>query len=348
MERRRLGKSDLSVPILSFGAMVFGDQNTEDEGHRLLDALLDRGIDLIDIAELYPTPPKRETQGASERVVGTWLAKRKRRDDVIITSKVVGPSPMTWFRTPEANPDLTYKEVVEACERSLKRLNTDYIDLYQLHWPSRSVSVWGANPVVFKHGDREGVSILETLRALDDLVKAGKVRHIGLSNESAWGVMRFLRLSEDHKLARIQSVQNGYSLVNRTYETALAEISMIEGISLLAYSPLAQGILTGKYRGGARPPGARRTLSNRMQRYEGPGAEPAFEAYFKLAEKHGLDPGQMALKFAATRPFMGSVIMGVTTLAQLDQNVAALDITLSDEVLAAIDDIQRLHANPCP
>ncbi len=209
MERRRLGKSDLTVPILSFGAMVFGDQNTEDEGHRLLDASLDRGIDFIDIAELYPTPPKRETQGASERVVGTWLTKRKRRDDVIIASKIVGPSPMMWFRQPDANPDLTYKEVIEACERSLKRLNTEYLDLYQLHWPSRSVSVWGSNPIVFKHGDRDGVPILETLRALDDLVKAGKVRHIGVSNESAWGVLRFLRLSEDHKLARIQSVQNG-------------------------------------------------------------------------------------------------------------------------------------------
>jgi aryl-alcohol dehydrogenase-like predicted oxidoreductase len=299
-----------------------------------------------DTAELYSIPPKAETSGSTERIIGSWFASRGKRDKVILASKVVGRTDMSWFRNGPGR--LTRAHVTEAVEGSLKRLRTDYIDLYQLHWPDRPMA-WGANPTVYQHqttGDE--VPIHETLGALGDLVKAGKIRHVGLSNESAWGAMTFLKESEMRDLPRIASVQNAYNLINRTNEIALAEVFMREGVGLLAYSPLAQGFLTGKYLDGARPPGARETLFQRGQRYQKPGAETAIRAYVGLAREFGLDPAQMALAFVNSRPFLGANIIGATTMEQLKTNIASIDVAITPELEERINAIHQVHMNPAP
>ncbi|WP_289035133.1 NADP(H)-dependent aldo-keto reductase [uncultured Roseibium sp.] len=350
MDYRRLGRTDLNVSSLCLGTMTYGEQNSEAEGHAQMDLALDRGVNFFDAAELYPIPPNRETQGRTERIIGTWFKARGTRDKVIMATKVVGRSDMDWFRENGAKAKLTREQIEFAVDRSLQNLQTDYIDLYQLHWPDRNVSAFGANPTQWKDiepADDEN-SIESTLEVLSDLVKAGKIRHVGLSNESAWGTMSFVSAAERHGLPRVASIQNAYSLVNRTFETGLAEISLREDVSLLAYSALAQGYLTGKYRDGAAPKGARKTLFNRLQRYEKPGAEEAINEYLDLAADAGLDPSQMALAFAHSRSFMTSVILGATRLDQLEQDLDAVDLSLSDDVLAKIDDIHQRRGNPCP
>ncbi|WP_153771466.1 aldo/keto reductase [Labrenzia sp. CE80] len=350
MDYRRLGRTDLNVSSLCLGTMTYGEQNSEAEGHAQMDLALDRGVNFFDAAELYSIPPNRETQGRTERIIGTWFKARGTRDKVIMATKVVGRSDMDWFRENGAKAKLTREQIEFAVDRSLRNLQTDYIDLYQLHWPDRNVSAFGSNPTRWKDvepADDEN-SIESTLEVLSDLVKAGKIRHVGLSNESAWGTMSFVNAAERHGLPRVASIQNAYSLVNRTFETGLAEISLREDVSLLAYSALAQGYLTGKYRDGATPKGARKTLFNRMQRYETPGAEETFNEYLDLAADAGLNPSQMALAFAHTRSFMTSVILGATRLDQLEQDLDVVDMTLSDEVLAKIDDIHQRRGNPCP
>jgi aryl-alcohol dehydrogenase-like predicted oxidoreductase len=347
MQYRPLGRSGLNVSLICLGTMNMGEQNTEAEGHAQLDYALDRGINFIDTAEMYAIPPRAETQGSTERIIGSWFAARGNRDRVILATKVVGRSQNTWLRDGGRTTDLSAPQINEAVEKSLKRLRTDYIDLYQVHFPDRPIP-WGSNPTVYRHQTGPSVPIEETLAALDALVKAGKVRFIGLSNESAWGTMRYLGLSETRGLARVQSVQNAYSLLNRTYETALAEIGMREDVGLLAYSPLAQGFLSGKYMDGARPPGARVTLFNRAQRYEKPGAEDATRKYVALARELGLPPAQLALAFVNSREFVASNIIGATTMAQLAENIGSIDVTLSAETLERIDAIHQLHCNPCP
>jgi aryl-alcohol dehydrogenase-like predicted oxidoreductase len=349
MEYRPLGRTGLKVSLIGLGTMTYGQQNSEAEGHEQMDYALERGINVFDTAELYSIPPKPETQGSTERIIGSWFAARGNRDKVILATKVIGRSAMDWFREPRAPGELSRAQMTQALDRSLKRLRTDYVDLYQLHWPDRPMP-WGSNPIVVRASDYAGEShpIEEILETLDGFVKAGKVRFVGLSNESAWGTMRFLQLSETRGLPRVASVQNAYNLLNRTYEVALAEIALREDVGLLAYSPLAQGFLTGKYRGGARPAGARQTLFNRGQRYEKPGAEEAIEAYHAIAAAHDLDMAQMALAFVNAQPFVTSTLIGATTMEQLRTAIDSVHVSLTAEVRDAIDMVHRRSGNLCP
>jgi aryl-alcohol dehydrogenase-like predicted oxidoreductase len=350
MEQRRLGRTDITVSSLSLGTMTFGEQNTEAEGHAQLDLALDRGINLIDAAELYPIPPKAETQGRTEEIIGTWMKARGTRDKVVLATKIVGRSDNTWFRDGGVKANLSRAHVEEAIDKSLKRLGTDHVDLYQVHWPDRNVSGFGSNPTIWQDPAplEDEIAIEETLAALADLVKAGKVRHIGLSNESAWGTMRYLAIAEKMGLPRVASIQNAYNFVNRTFETGLAEIAHREQVGLLAYSALGQGYLTGKYRDGALPEGARKTLFNRLQRYEKPGAEAAINAYVDLAAELGVSPSQLAIAFAETRPFTTSVILGATSLSQLEHDIGAQDLKITEEIETRINEIYQNHGSPCP
>ncbi|AWM88714.1 aldo/keto reductase [Microvirga sp. 17 mud 1-3] len=348
MQYRRLGRTDLDVSLICLGTMTWGQQNTEAEGHAQMDYALDQGINFFDTAELYSIPPRPETQGSTERIIGSWFKARGKRDKVILASKVVGRSGNTWFRDDGSPTELSRAQIEEAVNKSLKRLGTDYIDLYQIHFPDRPMS-WGSNPTIYRHQEGDSHPIAETVEIMGDLVKAGKIRHFGLSNESAWGTMTFLKAAEAKAgLPRVQSVQNAYNLLNRTYEVALAEVSLREEVSLLAYSPLAQGYLTGKYLDGARPAGTRTTLFNRGQRYETPGAEPAIRKYLALAREFGLDPAQLAIAYVNSRPFVTSNIIGATSMEQLKTDIASIDVTITEELEKRIDAIHLEHCNPCP
>ncbi|MEM6762273.1 MAG: aldo/keto reductase [Pseudomonadota bacterium] len=350
MEYRPLGRTGLKVSALSLGTMTFGEQNTEAEAFEQMDYALEHGINLFDNAELYPIPDRAQTQGDCEEIMGRWMADRGARDKILVATKVIGRSERGWFRNDGHEPRLKAADIEEAIDKSLKRLQTDRIDLYQVHWPDRLRSVFGSNPTVYSEPERapDETPIEESLEALDRLVKAGKVLHIGVSNESCWGVMKWLAASDAGRGPRIASIQNAYSLVNRTFETNLAEACLREDVGLLAYSALGQGYLTGKYQNGATPPGSRKEVFKGMARYEGPGADEAIGSYVTLARESGLDPAQMALAFAMSQPFMASVILGATKMSQLKTVVGSADITLSPDVVEAINNIQRARANPCP
>jgi aryl-alcohol dehydrogenase-like predicted oxidoreductase len=347
MDYRRLGRTDLNVSLICLGTMTWGQQNTEAEGHAQMDYALDQGVNFFDTAELYSIPPKPETTGSTERIVGSWFKARANRDKVILATKVVGRTDMTWFRKDGSKGELSRAQIEEAVNASLKRLQTDYIDIYQIHWPDRPMP-WGSNPTIFRHQTGDSHPIEETLEIMNGLVKAGKIRHVGLSNESAWGTMTFLKASDAKGLPRVPSIQNAYNLLNRTYEVALAEVTMREEVSLLAYSPLAQGYLTGKYLDGARPAGARTTLFKRGQRYETPGAEPAIRKYLALAREFGLDPAQLALAFVNSRPFVTSNIIGATSMEQLKTDIGSINVTITPELEERINAIHLEHCNPCP
>ncbi|CAH1663076.1 Protein tas [Hyphomicrobiales bacterium] len=351
MDYRRLGRTDLKVSVICLGTMTWGQQNTEAEGHAQMDYAVEQGVNFFDTAELYSIPPKPETQGSTERIIGSWFKARKNRDKVILASKVCGRGGNTWFRDDKSPTRVTRKQIFEAVDKSLARLQTDYIDLYQLHFPERSIQ-WGSNPTRFQRSAYEPaadeIGIAEQLDAFAEVVKAGKIRHLGLSNESAWGTMRFVTDSEARGTPRVQSIQNAYNLLNRTFETALAEVALREHVGLLSYSPLAQGYLTGKYLDGARPAGTRTVLFGRGQRYETAGAEEAVRRYVALARESGLDPAQMALAFVNSRPFLTANIIGATTMEQLRTDIASIDVRLSPEVEAKIDAIHQLVGNPCP
>ncbi|ODS01212.1 aldo/keto reductase [Methyloceanibacter methanicus] len=347
MEYRDLGRTGLKVSALTLGTMTFGEQNTEAEGHAQMDYALEQGINMFDAAEIYPIPPKAATQGATETIVGTWLASRKKRDQVLIATKVAGRSAVIdWLRDKPALSRQTPEQMREAIDKSLKRLQTDYVDLYQLHWPDRPIRVFEG--LEYRRFADDAHNIHEILDVLGAFVASGKVRFIGLSNETPWGVMKFLKLAEQHNLPRVVSVQNAYSLVNRVYEVGLSEVGYEEQVSLLGYSPLGQGYLTGKYEDGALPPGARKTLFDRLGRYEQGNGPRAISAYVALARRHGLDPAQMAIAFAKSRPFMTSVIIGATTMDQLKTDMAAADLELPEAVLEEIDKIHLDYPNPCP
>ncbi|TVQ71562.1 MAG: NADP(H)-dependent aldo-keto reductase [Oceanospirillales bacterium] len=345
MKYRPLGNTDLTLSELTLGTMTWGEQNTESEAHQQIDIALASGINCLDVAEMYPVPPKPETQGLTEAYLGTWLKKNRQRDRIVIATKVTGPG--ETFHYLRGGTRLTRQQILDAAEASLKRLQTDYIDLYQIHWPERQTNYFGR--LGYQHiSDDLGVTIEETLRACEELVRNGKVRHIGISNETPWGVHEYLRLSEQHNLPRIVSVQNPYNLLNRTYEVGLAEMSIRENVGLLAYSPLAFGVLSGKYMQGQRPAKARLTLYERFQRYTSPMAEQVTTAYVELAKAYGLSPSQMALAFVTQQPFVTSNIIGATTLEQLHENIASSDLILSDQLLMAIEQIHLQQPNPCP
>ncbi len=346
MQYSPLGRSGLQVSRLCLGTMTFGEQNTEAEAHAQLDYAIAQGVNFIDAAEMYPVPPRPQTQGRTEAYIGSWLKARGGRDKLVIATKVAGRSTELAYARPFAiHPDR--RNIEAAIEASLKRLQTDYIDLYQVHWPDRSTNFFGR--LGYQHQPlADEVSIEETLAALGDLVRAGKVGHVGISNETPWGVMRYLALSEQRGLPRVVSIQNPYSLLNRVFEIGHAEIALREQVGLLAYSPLAMGALTGKYRHGARPPLGRLTRFDRFQRYSTPRGAAAVEQYAQIAEAHGLDPAQMALAFLLRQPFLTSAIVGATTPEPLRTNLASIDLALPDAVVEAIEAAHAEAPNPCP
>ncbi|NIF23211.1 NADP(H)-dependent aldo-keto reductase [Candidatus Pantoea multigeneris] len=346
MHYHRIPHSTLEVSQLGLGTMTFGEQNSEADAHAQLDYAVSRGINLIDTAEMYPVPPRPETQGLTEKYIGSWLKSRGNRDKVILASKVAGPvrGNDAFIRPGQA---LDRKNIREALDASLKRLNTDYLDLYQLHWPQRQTNFFGK--LGYQYGEGAvPVTLLETLEALTEQVRAGKIRYIGVSNETPWGVMRYLQLAEKHELPRIVSIQNPYSLLNRSFEVGLAEISQHEGVELLAYSSLAFGTLSGKYLNGAQPAGARNTLFSRFTRYSGEQSQLAIAEYVALAKKHQLDPSQLALAYVRQQPFVASTLLGATTLEQLKINIDSFDVTLNEEVLEGIEAIHRRYTYPAP
>jgi aryl-alcohol dehydrogenase-like predicted oxidoreductase len=348
MEYRELGQTGVKVSALCLGTMTWGQQNTEAEGHAQMDYALANGINFFDTSEMYAVPPKPETQGSTERIIGTWFKARGARDKVILATKVAGRSPMNWLRADKSPTDQTPAQIAEAIDASLKRLQTDYIDLYQLHWPDRPVAMFGANGLIYRHAEGSTVPIADILGALGDHVKAGKIRYIGLSNETAWGTMTFLSEAARTRAPRVQSIQNAYSLINRTFEIGLAEIAMREKVGLLAYSPLAQGFLTGKYQNGALPAGARKTLFNRQQRYESAQSSAAIDRYLAIAKQFDLDPAQMALQFVTKRPFVTSTILGATTMAQLKTDIDSAQIAWPDELETALNAAHHAQPNPAP
>lgn len=345
MKQTFLGNSDLSVPAVCLGTMTFGQQNSEAEAHAQLDHALGQGVNFIDTAEMYPVPARAETSGLTERYVGTWL-KRQPRDRIILATKATGPArALDWIRNGQLNFDRA--SLQQALDGSLQRLQTDYVDLYQLHWPDRNVPMFGQYHFQPEQ-ERETVPLRETLAAMAELIAAGKIRHWGLSNETPWGLMTVLRLADELGLPRPVSVQNAYSLLNRTWENGLAEIGFREKISLLAYSPLGFGVLSGKYLRDAKTPGRVNLFSGFAIRYNKPNTAPAVAAYAALADRHGLTPVQLALGFTCGRWCVGSTIIGATTMAQLQENLAAVQIRLSPDILADIERIHLQFPNPAP
>lgn len=346
MHYHRIPHSTLEVSQLGLGTMTFGEQNSEADAHAQLDLAIRSGINFIDTAEMYPVPPRPETQGLTEQYIGSWLKQRGSRDKIILASKVAGPS-----RGNDASirPDMALdrKNIRAALDASLKRLNTDYLDLYQLHWPQRQTNYFGKLGYQYSETTAQ-VTLLETLEALTEQVRAGKIRYIGVSNETAWGVMRYLQLAEKHELPRIVSIQNPYSLLNRSFEVGLAEISQHEGVELLAYSSLAFGTLSGKYLNGAQPAGARNTLFSRFTRYSGEQSQKAIAEYVALAQQHQIDPSQMALAYVRQQPFVASTLLGATTLEQLQINIDSFNLTLNSEILEGIEAIHRRYTYPAP
>ncbi|WP_278956545.1 NADP(H)-dependent aldo-keto reductase [Aquipseudomonas alcaligenes] len=345
MEYRQLGRSDLQVSALCLGSMTWGEQNSEAEGFAQIDRAKACGINFLDTAEMYPVPPRRDTYGATERIIGNYFKARGDRADWVLASKVAGPgNGIDYIRGGQLKHNRQH--IVAALDDSLKRLQTDWIDLYQLHWPERSTNFFGQ--LGYRHQEQDFTPLQETLEVLGEQVKAGKIRHIGLSNETAWGTMKYLQLADQLGLPRAVSIQNPYNLLNRSFEVGLAEVAMREQCGLLAYSPLAFGMLSGKYENGARPANARITLFSRFARYTNPQAIAACSRYVTLAREHGLDPAQMALAFVTRQPFVTSNIIGATSLEQLESNLGSLSLELSDELLDAIEATHREQPNPAP
>ena len=343
MKYKNLGNTELRVSQICLGTMTFGEQNTEKQAHDQLSFSIDHGINFIDTAEMYAIPPKKETQGLTEKYIGTWIEKNKKRDTYVIATKVAGPG-MEYLR---GGSRLSKNHVKKAIDDSLVRLKTDYIDLYQTHWPERQTNFFGR--LGYTYSDELGVAIDETLMALDDAVQAGKIRYIGVSNETPWGVQEYLNVAKLKMLSRIQSIQNPYGLLNRIFEVGLAEMSVREKAGLLAYSPLACGYLSGKYRNNQMPKGTRIERDGEFwTRYNKPNSSKAIDAYHKVAVKHGLDLAQMSLKFLEIQPFVTAVIIGATTMEQLKTNIESVNINLTEDIIKEINEVQKIYPNPCP
>ena len=345
MNYKKLGNTDLNVSTICLGTMTWGEQNTQDEGFDQMNFALDQGVNFWDTAEIYSIPPKAETFGDTEIIIGNWFKENKKRDKVILASKVCGP--MREYVRGGGN-QFGEKNITQALEGSLKRLKTDYIDLYQLHWPERNTNFFGRLGYEHKE-DGEWTKFEDILGNLKKFIDEGKIRHVGLSNETAWGLSKCLEISKSKNLPRMLSVQNPYNLLNRSYEIGLAEISVREKAGLLAYSPLAIGFLSGKYRNKQMPKNSRLERDgNFWTRYNKPNTEKAIEAYFKIAKKHNLDFAQMSLKFLEIQPFVTSVIIGATTIEQLKTNIESVNVELTNEIIKEINEVQAIYPNPCP
>ena len=344
MNYKKLGNTDLDVSTICLGTMTWGEQNTQDEAFEQMDFALSNGVNFWDTAELYAVPPRKETYGDTEEIIGNWFEKTKKRNEVILATKVAGPA-RDYLRNGENS--FTGPNLESALNNSLKRLKTDYIDLYQLHWPERNVNNFGRLGYVHKENDWNKFE--DVLGELDKYIKAGKIRYVGLSNETPWGALNYLQLSKDKNLPRMMSIQNPYSLLNRSYEVGLAEVSIREKIGCLAYSPLASGYLTGKYRNKNFHKGSRMERDfDFWTRYRKPNTEAAVELYFKICEKHNLNMTQMSIKFCEIQEFMTSVIIGATTMEQLKSDIESVNVNLSNDVIEEINQVQTIYPNPCP
>src|SRR5210317_22590 len=344
MNYKKLGNTDIDVSTICLGTMTWGEQNTQEEAFQQMDYALDQGVNFWDTAELYSVPPKAETYGLTEIIIGNWFKENKKRDKVILASKVAGPM-RAYLRGGGNNYGI--EKMSQAINDSLKRLKTDYIDLYQLHWPERNTNMFGR--LGYEHKENEWNKFEDVLGNLQKFIKEGKIRQIGLSNETPWGVSKCLELSKEKELPRMMSVQNPYSLLNRTYEVGLAEISIRDQIGLLAYSPLASGYLTGKYRNNQLPKNSRIERDGDFwTRYNKPNTTKAVDAYYEISKKHNLNFAQMSLKFCEIQPFMTSVIIGATTMEQLQTNIESVNINLTDDVINEINEVQKVYPNPCP
>ena len=344
MNYKKLGNTDLNVSTICLGTMTWGEQNTQNEAFEQMDYSLDNGVNFWDTAELYAVPPKAETYGHTESIIGNWFEKTKKRKDIILASKVGGPS-RKYMRNGENS--FTGKNLENALHGSLKRLKTDYIDLYQLHWPERNVNNFGR--LGYEHKENDWNKFEDVLENLKKFIEEGKIRYVGLSNETPWGVMNYLQLAKDKDLPRMMSIQNPYSLLNRSYEVGLAEVSIRENIGCLSYSPLASGYLTGKYRNKQFPKGSRMERDfDFWTRYRKPNMEEAVEDYYKISQKFDLDMSQMSIKFCEVQDFMTSVIIGATTMEQLKTNVESVKVNLDSEVIKEINNVQKKYPNPCP
>ncbi len=339
MKYRKLGRTDLDVSLIGLGTMTWGLQNTQAEGFEQMDYALGQGINFFDTAEMYAIPPTETTYGTTESIIGNWFASRSTREKVILASKITGPG-LSWIRDGKS---INRENIIKAVEGSLRRLQTDYIDLYQLHWPNRGSyhfgQIWDFSPEF--DAQAEEANFIEILRTFQELIQAGKIRHIGLSNETAWGVSKWLQLSEKYDLPRMASIQNEYSLLCRHFEPDLSEIALHEDCGLLAWSPLTRGLLSGKYLNGSRPEGARITIETRPEHRVLPQTDEAIKAYIKLAKQHNLDVCQMALAFVHHQSFVTSTLIGATTMKQLKANIDSILIKLDPEVLHGIDKIRR-------
>ncbi len=345
MQYTTLGNSSLEVSRICLGTMTYGQQNSEAEAHSQLDYAVERGINFIDTAEMYPVPPRAETVHRTETIVGSWL-KKQQRDQLVVATKVTGGGRnMKWIRGGGLAFDRA--NIRAALDASLQRLQTDYVDLYQLHWPERNTPMFGEY-LYDPQGERDFTPIRETLEALAELVAEGRVRYIGLSNEWPWGVMQFLTMSREYNLPRVVTMQNAYSLLNRTYESALLEMCHRENVSLLPYSPLAFGHLSAKYANNENAEGRITLFKHFGQRYEKPNVVPAVKAYAELAEKHGMSPAQLALAFVYSRWFVASTIIGATSMAQLKENIDAFSVEWTDEMESEVQQAHLKFFNPAP
>ncbi len=348
MEYRKLGRTDIDVSLVCLGTMTWGEQNSEAEGHEQMDYAVSRGVNFFDVAEMYPISPRKETYADTERVIGTWFEKSGKREDIVLATKVIGPSSGFKYIRNDAKR-LTESDILAACEGSLQRLKTDYIDIYQIHWPSRPANYFGRLDFPNNADYSQAVEIEETLGALAKLVEQGKVRHIGVSNETPWGVAEYLRLAEKNGWPRPVSIQNPFNLLNRSFEIGLSEFGVREQVGLLAYSPLGCGTLSGKYLDGKQPQGARLTLwPERYSRYTKPMGLKATQEYARVAEKHGLAFDQMSLAWVKSKNYVTASIIGATSMEQLKRNIDAYEMDLSEEVIADIDEVHRTYPNPAP
>jgi len=346
VQYRKLGKTNLDVSAICLGTMTWGQQNSEAEAFAQMDYAVENGVNFFDTAELYSIPPKAETYGSTERIIGNWLTSRGKRNDIILASKIAGPGPGWVDHIRQGQSRFNQQHITAALDDSLKRLQTDCIDLYQFHWPERHCNFFGQ--LGYTVNDDTFTPVAETLQVLKQQIDAGKIRYVGLSNETPWGAMEFLRISEQLGLPRIASIQNPYSLLNRTYEIGLAEVSWREQCGLLAYSPLGFGVLSGKYLDGAKPAGTRLSLFADYTRYTNPIALSATQDYVTLAQQHNLDAAQMALAYVNSRPFVTSTIIGATSQQQLQNNIDSIRLELPHELVQQIEAVHVQYPNPCP